>query len=75
MFDVLGDLFDRDGRRKQHGRATGLRGMIQRLLGGDRHDDHRGYSRRSYRDDDDDDDRYEYRGRRRRRYGDDDDDD
>ena len=73
MFDALSDLFDRDGR-KRHDRSTGLRGMIERLIGGD-HDDRRSYRGR-YHDDDDDHGDYDRRyGSRRRRYRDDDDDD
>ncbi len=74
MFDVLRDLFDRDGK-KRHGRSSGLRGVLQRFLGGD-HDDRRSYRGR-YRDDDDNDyyDDRRYAGRRRRYRDDDDDDD
>jgi hypothetical protein len=75
MFDMLSDLFDRDGK-KRHGRSSGLRGMLQRLIGGEHYDDHRRYRGR-YRDDDDYFDRDYDRGysSRRRRYRDDDDDD
>lgn len=76
MFDALSDLFDRDGR-KRHGRSTGLRGLLQRLTGGDHHSDRQRYRDRYRRDDDDlferDDDR-RYASRRRRHRDDDDDD-
>lgn len=82
-FDFLGDLFDRDGR-KRHGRRSGVGGLLDRVLGGDRHDhrdspsrydtDRDRYERARYRrDGDDDDDRRgwhdhdDYEDRRRRR--------
>lgn len=75
MFDLLGNLFDRD-KRKRHGGSSGLRGLLERFMGGDH--DRRGYRRR-YDDDDDyyerDDDRRYYSSSRRRRRHDDDDDD
>ena len=63
-FDFLEDLFDRDGRRRSR-RRSGLGGLLERVLGGARHDRSRydGERIRSYRDrDDDDDDDDERRG-------------
>jgi hypothetical protein len=76
-FDLLDDLFDRDGR-EQRGRRSGIGGLLDRILGGDRdrlsdddrHDDERARYRRS----DDGDDRSERRERDRRVYDRDDDD-
>ena len=79
MFEGLSDLFDRDGK-KRSGRSTGLRGLLQRVMGSGHDSDHRRDSGRYRRDDRDDDDRFEhdddrrYASRRRRDRDDDDDD-
>lgn len=78
MFDAISDLFDRDGR-KRPGRSGGLRGLLQRFMGGTHGDDRR-RDRDRYRVDDDDDafdrdDDRRYESRRRRSRDDDDDDD
>lgn len=78
MFDALSDLFDRDGKQR-HGRATGLRGLLQRFTGGN-HDDDRRSDRGRYRGDDDDEVEYDADRRsasrhRRSRHDDADDDD
>ena len=52
--DLLGDLFDRDGGRREPGERRGLRGFLGRLLGGGADDDGRTTARRH---DDDEDDR------------------
>lgn len=73
MFDMISDLFDRDGTRRQ-GRATGLRGLLQRVTGGNGRGDDRPVRDRYHSDDDDDHDRRYGAGRRRRRDDGDDDD-
>jgi hypothetical protein len=64
-FDLFDDLFERNDR-KRHGRRSGLGGLLDRVLGGERDDDRDdryrrgadrdGYERARYRRDDDDDD-------------------
>jgi hypothetical protein len=39
--DLLGDLFERDGRRREPGERRGLRGFFGRLFDGGEDDDER----------------------------------
>lgn len=39
--DLLGDLFERDGRRREPGERRGLRGFLGRLFDGGEDDDER----------------------------------
>jgi hypothetical protein len=66
LFEDLFDLFERDKRHKSGERRRGIGGLLDRISGENRSDQHSDQRRTRDWDDDDDDDRYEGRHRRRR---------